>query len=481
MEELGVYEEPVFVTSDPADPDRLFVVERAGRILLTTGGSESTFLDMRSLVPLPGSNDLGLLSMAFAPDYAASGHLYVFYAGEAGELRVDEFTASGDKVALDTRRSVLEVDHPSPRHYGGQLQFGPDGYLYISTGDAGGGPGEPVDPLGSGQDLESLHSKLLRIDPRPSGGEPYSVPSGNPFVGGPGKDEIWSYGLRNPFRFSFDRLTGDLVIADVGQAAWEEIEYAPRSAGGGRGENYGWSCREGPDPYFGCAGTFTEPALSYGHSPGGYCSGAITGGYVVRDPGLPELLGRYLYADFCKGALRSLSLALPAAQDDRSEEITVGLPASFGEDSCGRLYVASILGPVYRLVGDGGQSACMLKTVGPVQGPAIRLRGKRSQILDELTRVAIAASTDKAATIKAKAIVEGAAQVSASLGAKVRRIPAGAERWLSWRLGRISAERYRRLLLDGYRIRVRFRATAFDALGNGGTSVERVVRLIAAG
>jgi glucose/arabinose dehydrogenase len=478
--EVGTYESPVYVTSDPGDQDRLFVVERNGLIKLTEGGETTTFLDITSLVATPGINDLGLLSMAFAPDYLDTGHLYVFYTGAGNDLQVDEFTAVGDSAALETRRSVLDVEHASPYHYGGQLQFGPDGYLYVSTGDAGAGiPFDPPDPLGAGQDLETLHSKILRIDPDPAGTEPYSVPQDNPYVGEPGRDEIWSTGLRNPWRFSFDRLTGDLVIADVGQAAWEEIIYAPRSAGGGRGENYGWSCREGPDPMYGCEGDFTEAAFNIPHSPGGFCSGSVTGGYVVRDPGLPELYGRYVYVDFCKGDIRSLQLGLPSASDDRAENLFLELPATFGEDTCGRIYVASITGAVYRLTGSGPEVDCRLMSVGAERIPVVRLRGKRRQAAGDPARVSITAVSDEAATIRvtAKALAKDAEEAALGLEEKSRHVAAGSARRLSWKLG----AGFRGLLAEGIPVRVRFRATATDALGNRSASVERVVRLVPAG
>jgi glucose/arabinose dehydrogenase len=379
LEQVDTYQQPVYVTSDPGDASRLFVVELAGRIMLTRDGQTTPFLDISSLVH-PPLWDRGLLSMAFAPDYELTGHLYVFYAGADGAINIDEFTASGDSADPATRRSVLTIDHAGLAHYGGQLQFGPDGYLYLSTGDNGWyfGPDPGADPLGSGQDMESLHSKMLRIDPSPSGAQSYTIPSDNPLVGRPGRDEIWSTGLRNPWRFSFDRASGDLVIADVGQDAWEEIEYAPRSAGGGRGDNYGWSCREGPDPYKGCAGDFTEPAFAYPHvGPG--CSGSIMGGYVVRDRSLPELLGRYLYADYCTGEIRSVSLALPSAYDNRSEGVSISQPTSFGEDACGRLYLASYDGGVYRLNGFAPEDCDRSGVVPSVVGSSVLLKGKRAR------------------------------------------------------------------------------------------------------
>ncbi len=243
---------------------------------------------------------------------------------------------------------MLTIEHSErANHNGGQLQFGPDRYLYLSTGD---GDSRSL----NGQDLTTLLGKILRIDPRESGGAPYSIPADNPFVGVAGQDEIWSYGLRNPYRFSFDRTTGALAIGDVGRQRLEEVDYDPGPSPG-RGDNYGWPCFEGSevrntDPTF-CTSpqNLVFPIQEYDHNDG-YCS--VIGGYVVRDHSLGALYGRYLDADLCAGAIRSLIPAVPHAIDERSEGITVASPVSFGEDSCGRLYVISLNGPVSRLVGD---------------------------------------------------------------------------------------------------------------------------------
>lgn len=356
LDQVGAYDEPVFVTSDPANPDRLFVVERKGRIELTTPSGTSQFLDISSLVE-SGFNEQGLLSMAFAPDYSSSGLFYVFYVqAGSGSLRVSELRASGNTANPATLRPVITIPHPTaPNHNGGQIQFGPDGYLYIGTGDGGFGD----DPSDNSQNLSVLLGKLLRIDPRGSAPGQYTVPADNPFAApsGGGRSEVWSYGLRNPYRFSFDRVTGDLTIGDVGQNQYEEIDFEPAPAGG-RGANFGWRCREGlhpnPDDSIACDPPgAVDPVLEYTHSDG--C--AITGGYVVRDAGLDELRGRYVYSDYCGGQLRSAVLAKPVATDDRPLGIGVDGPSSFGEDACGRVYVASLNGPVSRFV-DGTPTDC---------------------------------------------------------------------------------------------------------------------------
>ncbi len=361
---IGSFDQPVFITSDQGNPERLFVVEREGAIRLVEDGSVSTFADLSPVVRCC-DGERGLLSMATAPDFATTGRFYVDYTDNDGNIRVDELTATGDVADPLSRRSVLNIPHlESASHNGGQLQFGPDGYLYISTGDGGGSNGE----FHHAQNLNSPLGKILRIDPDQSGLDPYSVPPDNPFVGGSTQDDaIWSLGLRNPFRFSFDRLTGGMAIGDVGQDAREEIDWAPSVApgtAGGGGANYGWNCREGllagpgtdPECSTLALSHFTDPVFEYPHEPVGRgafgCS--IIGGYVVRDPDLGSLNGRYVYTDFCTGDIRSLQLPATSGQPavgDCSLGVHVDKPTSFGEDSAGRLYVASASGGVYRLGG----------------------------------------------------------------------------------------------------------------------------------
>ncbi len=383
LEPVGSFDQPIFVTSDPGDPDRLLVAEREGRVVMVEGTTQTLVADLEAWVQCC-EGERGLLSIAPAADFATSGRFYAAYAGTAaaggalGDLHVDAFRpAAGGGPPL--REPLLSIPHSTrANHYGGQLQLGPDGRLYLSTGD-GGGVG---DPDGNAQDLDSLLGKLLRIEPRPGEVPAYAVPADSPFVGAAGRDEIWGYGLRNPWRFSFDRLSGDLAIADVGQGIREEVDFVPSPAPGavgGRGANYGWSCREGSIAYPGapvsCAGAsgFTDPVFDYPHEDpgdGGAFGCSITGGYVVRDPGLVDLYGRYVYADFCVGELRSVALsgATAPAGGDRSEGLFVADPVSFGEDACGRVYVVSQGGTVSRLQGDLG-GGCVLGPTSPSPPP----------------------------------------------------------------------------------------------------------------
>ena len=342
---IGTFRSPVYVTAPPGDERRVFVVEQTGRIVVLQGGKRlrRPFLDLSGSVTAGGEQ--GLLSMAFAPDYARTRRFYVYYTARNGDNVVVEFRrsrGSANRANRSSRRLVLRMQDPYPNHNGGLLLFGPDRYLYIGTGD-GGSAG---DPENRAQNLDSLLGKLLRIDPRRRSGSRYRSPQSNPFVGRSGRNEIYAYGLRNPWRYSFDRRTGDLYIGDVGQGDVEEIDYAPRGAA--RGRNYGWSCFEGRRRFDGsrsCPGA-TPPVHEYGRS-GGECS--VTGGIVVRDPGVPDLAGRYVYGDFCAGDIRSFRISGGRAENDRSAGLRVASLSSFGEDARGRVYATSLDGAVYRL------------------------------------------------------------------------------------------------------------------------------------
>ena len=346
--QVGKFDSPVYVTSPPGDTRRLFVVEQAGTIRVIRDGrtSDRPFLDISDLVTAGGEQ--GLLSMAFAPDYATSGRFYVYYTDNAQNQRVVEYRRGAGGVA-DPRsaRLVLEMADHESNHNGGLLLFGPDDMLYIGTGDGGGG-GDLHGPRGNAQNLGSLLGKILRIDPRPSGGRPYSVPSDNPFVGRAGaRGEIYAYGLRNPWRFAFDRKTQDLTIGDVGQNAWEEIDFVRR--GQGRGANFGWRVFEGRARYTPgeSAPGHVDPVIVRSHDDGN-CS--ITGGVVVRDPGVPGVDGRYVFGDFCRGRIETARLGPRGAFGVRETNLRVAALSSFGEDARGRVYAVSLNGPVYRFV-----------------------------------------------------------------------------------------------------------------------------------
>jgi glucose/arabinose dehydrogenase len=344
---VGDFASPVYVTAPPNDRRRLFVVEQAGRIEVVRGGKRQAqpFLDIRSKVTSGGEQ--GLLSMAFAPDYAQTGRFYVYYTERSGQEAIWEYRrATDDRADAGSARLVLRMADPEPNHNGGLMLFGPDGLMYVGTGDGGGG-NDQHGARGNAQSLGSLLGKILRIDPRQSGSRPYTVPSSNPFAGRSGaRGEIYAYGLRNPWRFSFDRSTGDLAIADVGQDAVEEVDFVRK--GRGRGANFGWR------PWEGRRRNFDEPApgaifpvITHQHSDG-FCS--ITGGYVVRDRGVPALYGRYVYGDFCEGHIRAATLRAGHRTTGKVLSLPkVGGLSSFGQDAAGRVYATSLNGPVYRI------------------------------------------------------------------------------------------------------------------------------------
>jgi hypothetical protein len=393
LQSLGTFNQPMFVSSDPANPNRLFVVQRQGVIKLVQPGSSTNFADLTSVVRCC-DGERGLLSMAPSPDFAQTGLFYVDYTGNdgPGNIHVAELRASGDSAPISSLRNLLTIDHSAAsNHNGGQLQFGPDGDLYISTGDGGADHNTALD-------RNNLLGKILRIDPHPSGSSPYTIPAGNPFVGVAGtRPEVWAYGFRNPWRFSFDRDTGSLLIGDVGENTYEEVDYAPASQGGGRGVFYGWDCREGFHAFNGnafCPGVtgYTDPIFEYTHT-GGAC--AIDGGYVVRDPALGDLFGRYVYADLCTGQVRSLIPGQPLATGDRSEGLTLASPVSFGQDACGRVYVATQAGTVSRFVGDGTDICTVLRVDrhgrGRVTGPGIDCPGDCVEIYPQARSVVLRA------------------------------------------------------------------------------------------
>lgn len=339
---------PLFLAAPPGDNSRLFIVEKTGRIRIVKNGGllPAPFLDLSARVS--GGGEQGLLGLAFHPQYAANGRFVVNYTNPSGDTRVSVFRVSSNPDVADaaSEQVILPVAQPFANHNGGMVVFGPDGKLYIGMGDGGSGG----DPQGNGQNKGVLLGKLLRVDV--SGAGVLSVPADNPFVGQAGaRPEVWSYGLRNPWRFSFDRAQGDLYIGDVGQNAREEVDWSSASSGAGRGLDYGWNITEGIacyNPPSGCDRTgLTPPVLDYDHGDG--CS--VIGGYVYRGAAIPSLRGRYFYADYCGGWVRSFLLQGGTAAERRDWPTLRpgGLVTSFGEDAAGELYVMNSSGKVFRI------------------------------------------------------------------------------------------------------------------------------------
>jgi glucose/arabinose dehydrogenase len=337
--QVAMLEQPLAMAVRSGDP-ALYVAQKTGRVVAVRDGNvaPAPLLDLTSQVSL--GSEQGLLGLAFSP---SGRYVYVNYTDTAGDTHVTEYAIREGRADPDTRRDVLVVDQPYSNHNGGNLVFGPDGHLYIGLGDGGSGG----DPHGNGQSLSTLLGKMLRIDPRPSDERSYRIPPDNPFVGRPEvRPEIWAYGLRNPWRYSFDRLTGDLWIGDVGQSAWEEVDVQP--AGSAGGENYGWNRMEGDHPYGGAdppAHAF-PPVFEYSHDDGG-CT--VTGGYVYRGESIPALFGAYVFADFCLGAIEAIRLKDGRVRDHRILGPVVTNVSSFGEDARGELYAMSLGGALYRL------------------------------------------------------------------------------------------------------------------------------------
>jgi glucose/arabinose dehydrogenase len=328
--------------------NRVFVTEKAGRIRVIDGSGvlPTPFLDISSLVGSGGSEQ-GLLGLAFSPHYAQNGRFFVNYTDTHGDSVVARYQVSEDPNAADpaSAAQILFVGQPAANHNGGDLVFGPDGYLYIGFGDGGGGG----DTYGNSQRGDVLLAKMLRLDVE--GGDPYAIPPDNPFVNTPGmRPEIWAWGLRNPWRYSFDRQTGDLYIADVGQNAYEEIDFQPAGQGG---QNYGWNIMEGLHCFRGqnCQQSgLTLPIAEYDHGQG--CS--VTGGSVYRGSQQPALNGLYLYADYCSGRYWAAWRSEDGAWQTQVVANTQTHPSSFGEDESGELFVADLDGgTIYRVVAAG--------------------------------------------------------------------------------------------------------------------------------
>jgi glucose/arabinose dehydrogenase len=330
---------PLAIAQRPGD-DTLYVAGQRGRVAAVRGGTADPVpvVDMSGEVKAGGEQ--GLLGIAFSPD---GNLLYVSYTDRSGDSQLRELPFRDGRADFDAGRPILSLADRFPNHNGGQVMFGPDGLMYFFMGDEGSGN----DPFGNAQNLGVWFGKILRIDPKPSGGQPYTVPADNPFVGRSGaKPEIWAYGLRNPWRASFDRATGDLWIGDVGQNMVEEVDLCPKGAASGA--NFGWSAHEGTRP-----GPRPVPPAE-GHVPpvyeyptaDGNC--AVTGGYVYRGSRIPGLTGAYLFGDYCVGEVRALRLAGGKVAEHRQLNLQVDGLASFGEDHQGEVYALSLSGGVFR-------------------------------------------------------------------------------------------------------------------------------------
>jgi len=471
LEPVGSFTEPTFVTSPPGDP-RLFVTERAG--LVRIAGRAAPFLDLRSHTTTDGER--GLLSIAFPPDYTASGLAYVFVTGADGSLQIREVRRSPsdpNRAATGAGRLVLSQAHAeNANHNGGQVQFGSDGLLYAGFGDGGAGN----DPNQNGQNLGTLLGKLIRIDPRQTAGGPYTIPPGNPFAGPvPGRDEIWAYGLRNPYRFSFDRQAGDLWLGDVGEDTREEVD---RAAAGVGGQNYGWRCFEGtirtptiPTP---CDPSgHVPPLFDLDHTADGVCS--ITGGYVVRDPGLPTLTGRYLYGDLCRPAIQS---AAANGAPGTGTGLSVDTLVSFGQDACGRLYTVSLLGPVSR-IRDGAATRCDLPEPPSSAGagpstldrtkPRLRIRRRAKQLIRGARAVRLTVTVSERATVRASVRIRGVG----TLRSASRTLAAGRPRVVRISTRGARGRRVRRAVARRSR-QATLTVTARDAAGNTSRAVRRM-------
>jgi glucose/arabinose dehydrogenase len=442
------------------DPTRVFVTEKAGRVLVRHGRGISTFLDLTAAVRSDGYEQ-GLLGLAFAPDYAASGKFYVYYtapttapgaADFGSDLVISELRRGADADHADpaSERVLLRIPHRLEEYEnGGQLRFGPDGMLWIGTGD-GGGDGDPhrnaqrLDPATNdpAAGADALLGKILRIDPAPGDGcgGACTIPAGNP---GFGAREVWAYGLRNPWRFSFDRLTGDLAIADVGNRDLEEVDLAP-APGLGRGANYGWPFFEagatvgGPAP----AGCCTPPVLQRSHRGDGF--DALIGGVVVRDPGVPALDGRYVYAALSTGEIRSTRFVGGRAVEDRETGLRAPGITSFGEDACGRVYATTLDGALLRI--SQGSGACGAVGVALATAPRQRLATRR---------VVVSVTCAAACTLKAYGSLRASARVVGRTVTATRKLRAGVRTEVALRVPAATARTLQRAVRRGRSATVR--------------------------
>jgi glucose/arabinose dehydrogenase len=489
LAKVGTFAAPTYVTAPPGDNHRLFVVEQPGTIRVMVDGVKqgTPFLDIAGEVRFSGGEQ-GLLSMAFAPDYATSGHFYVYYTSRQNctgsganspgcDEHVAEFTrsASNPNVADPaSERPLLTIPHPNfTNHNGGQLQFGPDGSLYISVGDGG----DANDTQHNAQKPSSLLGKILRMDPAT------------------GNETMYAYGLRNPWRFSFDRLTGNMIIGDVGQGAREEIDFVPN--GQAAGANYGWPCFEGSQQNSAATGpsypecgpplpSETPPVFDYGHSGTPFTGAGIIGGFVVRDQSLPDLYGRYIYGDLNSSGTKGLRLiTLPAANDDQSVPVSVSNLTSFGEDAAGCVYAASGGGSVYRIAPDTNPTPgpCGLTTPPPVAKdttkPSLSLRRRKRQRVLRTHSISVGAVANELSTFSATAIVR-VSRAAATLRftrATRKSVAAGKRVALKLKLTKGTLRKLRRAM-SRHRSRVaHVTVTARDSSGNARTK-RLTVRLV---
>jgi glucose/arabinose dehydrogenase len=482
LAKVGDFSTPVYVTAPLGDTARVFVVEKGGAIQVLDGAVRATFLDITSKVDA-SDNERGLLSMAFALDYSTSGLFYVYYTAKSpvGQVTIEEHRvdpANPDHADPAYVRTLVTIPHDQQaNHNGGQLQFGPDGLLYAGTGDGGSGG----DPSGNAQTIAPAPptvangvnhdyrlGKLLQIDPAT------------------GAVSIFAYGLRNPWRFSYDRNSGDLVIGDVGQDRYEEVDFAA-APGDGAGANYGWNQYEGLHTYpgdapAGAAPGTVLPVIEYPHGPA--CS--ITGGYVVRDPALPELAGTYLYGDNCTGVISGATLPAGAP---RTLGLTVANVSSFGEDGCGRVYAASLGGAVYRFASSGacagpapfvGRLPAGVAAATPDRrAPALtQLRAAARQHALRTGAVTIRVRCDELCAVRAsgRVLLTRSAHASAlSTRTAKATLAAGARRTLRLKLSKATRRSIRRSLARrGRRATVRIVVRATDPAGNARSAARRV-------
>jgi glucose/arabinose dehydrogenase len=482
---VASFVQPVGTAVAPGDASRLFVVEKPGRIAVRHGRRQTTFLDLTGRVKSDGYEQ-GLLGLAFAPDYATSGHFYVSYTAPTTEpgaatfgsdLVISELRRGADADHGDpaSERTLLRIPHRLEEYEnGGQLRVGPDGMLWIGTGD-GGGDGDPhhnaqrLDPATDdpAAGADALLGKILRIDPAPGDGcgGACTIPGGNP---GFPQREVWAYGLRNPWRFSFDRLTGDLAIADVGNRELEEVDLAP-APGLGRGANYGWPFFEAGahisgTPADGCC---TPPVIQKSHGADGF--DALIGGVVVRDPGLPMLEGRYVYAALTSGEIRSARFSGGRAVDDRDTGLRAPNVTSFGEDACGRVYATVLDGALYRI--SQGSGACT--AVGVTLTAAARQRPSAAGTV----KVAVACAA--ACTVSARgSVLVGSSTVAGRTPTVTRKLPAGRRTVVSLKVSAAVRRTVAGALRRGRTVRVRFELTARAGTGAAVRRARATSRLV---